>query len=136
MSIILEFRIFKELNTKTMKEIQATALLKIHDGKLDQFKKLAEKCVQTVREKDKGTLQYDWFMNKDQTHCEVREKYQNSKAVLEHMGNLGETLGELLSICDMSLEIYGSPSDALRGALEGLDIKYYHTFLSLSDSAN
>ncbi len=114
-----------------MKQIQATALLKIHDGKLDQFKKIAEECVRIVREKDQGTLQYDWFLNSDQTVCEVREKYTDSDAVLGHMGNLGNTLGELLSLCDMSLEIYGSPSDQLLSALEGLEIKYYTPFLSL-----
>ena len=114
-----------------MKEIQATALLKIHDGKLDQFKRIAEACVQIVREKDTGTLQYDWFLNHDETICEVREKYKDSDAVLEHMGNLGNTLGELLSTCQMDLEICGAPSDQLLGALEGLEIKFYRPFLTL-----
>jgi len=114
-----------------MKQIQATAILKIHDGKLEEFKNAAEKCVRTVREKDKGTLQYDWFFSEDQTSCEVREKYQDSEAVLEHMQNLGDTLGELLSLCDLSLSIYGSPSDDLLDALKGMDIRYYRPFLSL-----
>lgn len=114
-----------------MKEIQATAILKVHHGKLPEFKRVAEKCVQSVREKDKGTLQYDWFFNEDQTLCEVREKYRDSEAVLEHMGNLGDTLGELLALCELSLEIFGSPSDALLDALKGMDIKYYDPFLSL-----
>lgn len=39
-----------------MKQIQATAQLRIQQGKLDDFKLVAEKCVQPVREKDKGTL--------------------------------------------------------------------------------
>jgi len=114
-----------------MKQIQATAQLRIQQGKLDDFKLVAEKCVQSVREKDKGTLQYDWFLNEDQMLCKVHEKYQDSEAVLEHMGNLGDTLGELLSLCDLSLEIFGSPSEDLLNALNGTDIKYYHPFLSL-----
>lgn len=114
-----------------MNQIQATALLTIHEGKLEQFKNVAERCVQTVKEKDTGTLQYDWFLNEDQTICEVREKYKDSDSVLEHMGNLGDTLGELLSCCDLSLEIYGTPSQEVLNALNGLDIKYYQPFLSM-----
>jgi len=116
-----------------MKQIQATALLKIHEGKLNEFKSIAEKCMQSVREKDTGTLKYDWFINKDQTLCEVREKYKDSDAVLQHMGKLGDTLGELLTISDISLEVFGSPSDKLMDALQGLEIKFYSPFLSLKD---
>lgn len=86
-----------------MKTIQTTAILKIHEGKLQDFKAIAEKCVATVKEKDTGTLQYDWFMSQDQTECEVREKYVDSGAVLEHMGNLGDTLGALLGVSDLTL---------------------------------
>ena len=52
-----------------MKEIRATAQLRIQQGKLQEFKLVAEKCVQSVREKDKGTVQYDWFLNEDQMLC-------------------------------------------------------------------
>jgi quinol monooxygenase YgiN len=38
-----------------MSEIQVTARLKIHDGKLEEFKRVAEKCLQSVRTKDSGT---------------------------------------------------------------------------------
>ena len=113
-----------------MQTIHVTAKLNIHDGKLARFKEVAQRCAQTVREKDNGTLQYDWFLSSDQSVCEVREKYRDSSAVLEHMGNLGDTLGELLSISDLSLEVYGSPSKTLLGALEGLDVKFYSHLIS------
>lgn len=51
--------------------------------------------------------------------CRVHKKYQDSEAVLEYMGNLGGTFGELLSLCDLSLEIFGSPSEELVNALKG-----------------
>ena len=108
-----------------MSEIQATAHLTIHEGKLDAFKAAVEQCVAIVKEKDTGTLQYDWFLNADETVCVVREHYTSSEAVLEHMGNLGEALPALLGVCDLSLEIYGSPSDTLLQALEGMGINYY-----------
>ena len=46
-----------------MDAIHVTACLAIHEGKLEEFKELAAQCVQLVRERDSGTLQYDWFFN-------------------------------------------------------------------------
>ncbi len=114
-----------------MSEIQVTASLKIHEGKLDEFKMVAAKCMNTVREKDSGTLQYDWFLSKNHSECHVIERYKNSDAALEHTGNLGEILGELLAVIDLSLIVYGEPSDKLKSAMEGLDIKYYSTLQKL-----
>ena len=96
-----------------MSELQVIARLKIHAGKIAEFKEVAKLCMTSVREKDTGTLQYDWFINADESECVVQEKYRDSAAVFEHIGNLGETLGALVAVCDMHLEIYGSPSDEL-----------------------
>ena len=79
-----------------MKNLQVTARFKIHDGKLEEFKKLAAECLSVTIEKDQNTLQYDWFFNKDQTECVLREKYTDSNALLAHLGNLGDLFGEIL----------------------------------------
>ena len=42
-----------------MSELLCMARLKIHHGKLDEFKNLAARCVELVRTKDTGTLQYE-----------------------------------------------------------------------------
>lgn len=39
-----------------MNTIQSVARFKIHPGKLDDFKRLAAKCMELAREKDTGTL--------------------------------------------------------------------------------
>jgi len=44
-----------------MNELQCVARLKIRDGKLDDFKRLAVKCGELVRTKDTGTLQYELY---------------------------------------------------------------------------
>ena len=106
-------------------EIQVSAILTIHDGKLAEFKKVAAQCLESVKEKDTGTLQYDWYYSKDQTKCVVRERYKNSQAIMEHSGNLGKVLGQLLSIADLSLELYGNPSQELLSAFAGMDITIY-----------
>ena len=114
-----------------MSELQATARLTIHEGQLEQFKELAAACMQSVREKDSGTLQYDWFFNADQTECVVREKYRDSQAVLEHIENLGELLGAFLATCELDLEVYGSPTTELVEATAELAPRIYSAFLSI-----
>ena len=114
-----------------MDTIQVTVRLTIHEGKLEEFKALAAECLRSVHERDSGTLQYDWFFNDSRTECVVREMYKDSGAVLEHIANLGATLGAILGVCDMVLEIYGSPSAELVKAAAGLAPKVYSPFQSI-----
>lgn len=65
-----------------MSELQCVARLKMHDGKLDEFMRLAAKCVELVRTKDTGTLQYELYLNSDNTECLVFERYRDSQAPL------------------------------------------------------
>ena len=114
-----------------MKEIQITGRLRIYEGKLNEFKTIAEACLLITREKDTGTLQYDWFLNEDQTECVVHERYKDSDAVLHHLANLGETLGALVGVSDMSAEVYGTPSAELMNAAEGMDVAFYSYYQGL-----
>ena len=114
-----------------MNAIQVTARGTIHEGKLDEFKALAAQCMQIVRERDSGTLRYDWFLNEAQTECVVREDYKNSDVLLEHIANLGATLGAILAVGDWSFEILGAPSPELLQASAGLRIKVYSPFQSM-----
>ncbi len=110
-----------------MKKLQINAKFKIHPGKLDQFKAVARDCVARVKERDTGTFQYDWFFNQDQTECQVRERYADSN-VLEHITNMGPLLPAVLAVADLSLEIFGEPSNELIQASQGLDPTVYDFF--------
>ena len=57
-----------------MNEIQGIARLKILDGKLEEFKRVASQCMQVARMKDTGTLRYELYFSEDQTECLVLEK--------------------------------------------------------------
>lgn len=108
-----------------MKDIQVSARLKINPGKMAEFKKVANSCVEMVKQKDKGTIQYDWFYNQSKSECIVRERYVDSDAVLEHMANVGKLLGELVELSTISLDLYGNPSKNLKDALVGFDVTYF-----------
>jgi quinol monooxygenase YgiN len=111
-----------------MDSLQVTSRLTIHEGKLDEFKACALECMRLVRERDTGTLQYDWFFNDDQTECVVREAFRDSNSALEHIANVGPALGALLGVSDMALEVYGSPSVELMSSIAGLAPTLYAPF--------
>jgi len=85
-----------------MTEVSAIARLKIHEGKLEEFKRLAALCVHSVRTKDSDTLQYDYFFNDDYTECVVFERYRDFAATREHLANIGDDITQaLLSLLDV-----------------------------------
>jgi quinol monooxygenase YgiN len=114
-----------------MNKIQLTARMKIHPGKLEEFKKLAKECMVAVKAKDKGALQYDWFFSEDQTECVIRETYVDSAAALNHATIVGELLAEMFKISDFSGELFGNMSDELRATLGGMGVKMYKPFQSM-----
>jgi quinol monooxygenase YgiN len=117
-----------------MSELHAIARHKIHDGKLEEFKRVAVKCMESVRTKDSGTLQYDWFFSGDHSECVVYERYRNSDALLDHVANLGDTMHALLQTCSISGEIFGTPNAELMKALEGVDVRIYTLYQSLQSA--
>ncbi len=114
-----------------MSQLQVTARLAIHDGNLEAFKSIAAECMASVREKDSGTSQYDWFFNEDQSVCVVRETYASSEAVMEHIGNLGDLLERITGTADLNLEVFGEPSAELVEASKGLSPTIYSAFQSI-----
>lgn len=114
-----------------MNDIQITARFTIHEGKLEEFTKLADECLALIKEKDKGILQYDWFFSEDQTVCVVKERYPDSDALLTHLGYINEPFGKLLSMSDFDAEVYGNPSETFREGTAGLKVIYYTFYGSL-----
>ena len=88
-----------------MNNLQITARYQIHNGKLEEFKKIVLKCHSIVKEKDKDTLQYDWYFDESQTECVLRETYPDSKALLTHLANIGELFGKLTALGQFSAEV-------------------------------
>ena len=61
-----------------MDEIKGIARVKIHPGKLDQWKRLTEQAMEIVRTRDPGTLQYEVFFNEDESEAIVFERYRDA----------------------------------------------------------
>ena len=97
-----------------MDELQVSARFPdIKRDNLDEFKKLAAEMLE-ITKGEPGTLQYDYFLNSDETVCMVRETYASSDAHMAHVANMGDRLprlGELGSGL-VDAEVFGSPSPA------------------------
>ena len=107
-------------------KLEISAFFKIPKGKLEEFKRLATESIRLSKEKDTGTLKYDFYISSDETECEMREEYESSEAVLEHMANLGEHQQEVFKDFPLDhVNVYGNPSPELLEAAKGFDIRVY-----------
>lgn len=107
-----------------MNTIRTVARASIHPGKLEEFTAIAEECLAATR-RDTGTQSYEWYLNADRTECVALEVYDDSNAVLAHVGNLGDLLGQLMAVSDLTLEIFGDPSPELRQVGASMGAKVY-----------
>lgn len=114
-----------------MSQLQGIARFRFYEGKVEEFKRLSAECMEIVRAKDTGTLQYEIFLNEDETECIVLERYRDSDALMEHMSNLG-ALGDLiLATGEVTGELLGQPSTELRTGLAGGPVRLYAPFASM-----
>jgi quinol monooxygenase YgiN len=116
------------LEDRAVSELQGIARFRIRDGQHDEFKRLAAQCMEIVRTRDSGTLQYELFFNDDQSECIVLERYRDSDALFEHSANLGEVADAILATGSVSGELLGNPSAALRQALGESPVRLFTPF--------
>jgi len=98
-----------------MSKFEARAHLKVRDGQLEGFKRQAAEMMRVTREKDTGTLAYDWFLSKDGTECEVHEAYVDADALVEHALNVRDARAMMFAefAYDHKMTFYGDPSPRL-----------------------
>lgn len=112
-------------------ELQGIARFTFHEGKVEEYKRLAKESMEVVRAKDTGTLQYEIYFNDDQSECIVLERYRNSEALVEHLANLGELSEAMLATASVAGELLGEPSAELTKNLAGSPVRLFTPFLSL-----
>jgi quinol monooxygenase YgiN len=67
-----------------MGHLEVIARVKVRPGQLEGFKTQAAEILRLAQENDTQTLRYDWFLNQDQTDCEVHEAYLREEGLIEH----------------------------------------------------
>ena len=114
-----------------MSELQGVAQITFHEGKLEEFKRLTAQCMEIVRTKDTGTLQYDVYFNDDQSECVVHERYRDSNALIEHAGHLGDITEAIAATGSVSGVLLGEPSAELRAMLADSDVRLFTPYQSM-----
>jgi quinol monooxygenase YgiN len=111
-----------------MSELLGIARFRFHEGKVDEYKRLSAQAMEIVRTKDPGTLQYDTYLNDDQSECVVIERYRDSDAAIEHAANLGDISAAILAIVSVVHgELLGEPSAELRAKLADSEVPVLFT---------
>lgn len=77
-----------------MERIRVVGMFNVPGERLAEFKKAAAQLVE-VANRGAGTLQYDWYSNKDETAWVCLEQHEDSAAFLTHMANPGQTPQEV-----------------------------------------
>jgi quinol monooxygenase YgiN len=121
----------RSLEAGAVSELQGIARYKFHEGKLEDFKRLNAQCMEIVRTKDTGTLQYEIYLNDDQSECIVLERYRDSEALIEHLANLGDLTEAILATGSVSGELLGEPSAALRANIAGSPVRLFTPYQSM-----
>ena len=117
----------KRSEAETVSQLMGIVRVKFHDGKLDEFKRLSAECLEIVRAKDPGTLQYDTYFNDDQSECIVVERFTDSDALIAHSANLAHLMESILATGSFSGELLGEPSAEIRARLAGSDVPQLFT---------
>ncbi|MEU4776182.1 antibiotic biosynthesis monooxygenase [Micromonospora sp. NPDC023644] len=112
-------------------ELQGIARFTFHEGKVEEFKRLSARCMEIVRTKDTGTLQYEIYFNDDQSECVVLERYRDSEALIEHTAHVADLMQAILATGSVSGELLGAPSAELRARLAGGGVRLFTPFQSM-----
>ena len=122
-----------------MSQFEVRARLKVREGKLEEFKRNAAEMMRQTREKDRGTLAYDWFLSSDGTECEVREAYVDPDALVEHAFHVREAREAMFaeSAYDHKMAFYGDPSPRLAELVDkvGVDVTRYTLLQALEPAS-
>jgi quinol monooxygenase YgiN len=111
-----------------MSELLGIARFKFHEGKREEYLRLSDQAMDIVRTKDSGTLQYDLYLNSDQSECMIIERYRDSEAAIEHAANLGHLFAAVLAtVSVVHGELLGDASAQLRANLAGSEVPVLFT---------
>lgn len=106
-----------------MGELLGIARFRFLEGKRDEYLRLSEQASEIVRTKDSGTLQYDMYLNDDQSEVMIIERYRDSDAAMEHAENLGHLFDAVLAtVTVVHGELLGEASPELRARLAGSEV--------------
>ena len=115
--------------------IHFRAEFSIEQGKIEEYKKLIKEMSKMVEANEQDTVNYQFYLNKDETKCIVYETYVNSEAALAHNDGIASRtiLPKIFSLAKVSrFEVYGDPSKELEKLLGSFGAETFSQFSGFS----
>jgi quinol monooxygenase YgiN len=116
-------------------QIDFRAEFTIEEGKIEEYKKLVQDMSRVVEANEPDTINYEFYLNREETRCIVHETYANSKAVLAHNAGVASQtiLPKIFSVSRIStFDVYGNPSEELQKVLTSFGPQTYNLFTGFS----
>jgi quinol monooxygenase YgiN len=123
------------IQTMEQNQIHFRAEFTIEVGKIEEYKKLIQEMSRTVQANEPDTINYQFYLNKDQTKCVVHETYVNSDAALAHNNGIAsrKILPRIFSLAKISrFDVYGNPNEELRKSLVSFGAETFNLFTGFS----
>jgi quinol monooxygenase YgiN len=114
-----------------MGELQGIVRFRFHPGQVEEFKRLSAECLDVVRAKDDGTLQYDTYLDADESAAVVLERFRDSDALILHSENMAPFMESIMATGDVEGELLGDLSDDLRTQMEGAPVGLFTLYQAL-----
>ena len=102
-----------------MGELQGIVRFTFHPGKVEEFKRLSAECLEVVRAQDDGTLQYDTYLNADESRAVVLERFRDADALILHSQNMAPFMEGIMATGSVEGELLGDLSEELAAQMEG-----------------
>jgi quinol monooxygenase YgiN len=116
-----------------MNEIKGIARVRFRPGKVEEWKRLSDEAMEIVRTKDTGTLQYEIFLNADESEAVVFERYRDADAAVEHFSNIGHLMEPILATAQVTGEVLGTPNATMKKLLGQGGPNLYTPWMALQD---
>ena len=116
-----------------MDEIKGIARVRFHPGKVEEWKRLTEEAMEIVRTKDSGTLQYEIFLNEDESEAVVFERYRDADAAIEHFSHVGHLMEPIMATASVTGEVLGTPNAEMKKQLAKGEPKLFAPWMALQD---
>ena len=116
-------------------QIHFRAEFTIEEGKIEEYKKLVQDMSRVVEANEPDTINYQFYLNRDETKCIVSETYTTSEAVFAHISGIASQtiLPKIFNISRISrFDVYGNPSEELQKALTSFGPQTYNLFAGFS----